>query len=79
MASAELHKSGQRVKYVGISGKVDGPTGRVSRVCKAYVKVRWDDGHCDDVHPESITVVPRPPNSASDLTCGKRDRTDSQP
>lgn len=51
--------TGQRVKYVGVFGSTDGPTGYVSRVCKGYVKVRWDDGRCDDVHPESIRVVPR--------------------
>ena len=50
--------TGQRVRYVGLFGLADdGPVGRVSRVCKAYVKVRWDDGRYDDVHPESIRAV----------------------
>lgn len=49
--------NGQRVKYVGITGRADGPVGRVSRVCRAYVKVRWDDGRREDVHPEDIVRV----------------------
>lgn len=51
--------TGQRVKYVGMFGETDGPTGRVSRVCKAYVKVRWDDGRREDHHPEHLRVVPQ--------------------
>ncbi len=52
--------SGQRVRYVGISGRADGPTGRISRVCRDHVKVRWDDGRTDEVHPDSIVAVGRP-------------------
>ncbi|WP_422747900.1 hypothetical protein ACN27E_07525 [Mycobacterium sp. WMMD1722] len=50
-------KSGRRVQYVGIHGTADGPTGRVSRVLKAAVRVRWDDGRLDDVHPADLRVV----------------------
>lgn len=46
--------TGQRVRYVGVTGRADGLTGRVSRVCRAYVRVRWDDGTIDQVHPEDI-------------------------
>lgn len=50
--------NGQRVRYVGMSGMVtDGPTGRVSRVCKAYIKVRLDDGRYEDFHPEGLRAV----------------------
>lgn len=57
MIGPDTLSTGQRVKYVGIFGDVDGPTGRVSRVCRGYVKVRWDDGRNDDVHPEDIRAV----------------------
>lgn len=46
--------SGQRVKFVGIHGRTDGPTGRVSRVCRGYVRVRWDGGDTEQVHPDDI-------------------------
>lgn len=51
--------AGQRVRYVGITGQADGPVGRVSRVCKGYVRVRWDGrSDYDQVHPDDIRVVP---------------------
>lgn len=46
--------SRQRVRWVGIHGRGDGPTGRVSRVCRGYVLVRWDSGAVEQVHPEDI-------------------------
>lgn len=47
----------QRVRYVGLSGMItDGPTGRVSRICKGYIKVRLDGGKYEDFHPESLRV-----------------------
>lgn len=49
--------TGQRVKYVGIHGRADGPSGRVTRVCRAWIRVRWDDGRADQVHPEDIRPV----------------------
>lgn len=49
--------TGRRVRYVGLTGRDDGPTGRVSRVLKAAVRVRWDDGRIEDVHPESLSVL----------------------
>ena len=49
--------AGQRVKYVGIHGRADGPSGRVTRVCRAWIRVRWDDGGTDQVHPEDIRPV----------------------
>lgn len=45
-------KSGRRVRY-----RDEGPTGRVSRVLKAAVRVRWDDGRTDDVHPEDLRAL----------------------
>lgn len=50
-------KSGRRVRYVGIHGTADGPVGRVSRVLRAAVRVRWDDGRIDDVHPDDLRVL----------------------
>lgn len=49
--------AGQRVRYVGITGRADGPSGRVIRVCRAWVRVRWDDGRSDQVHPEDIQAT----------------------
>lgn len=49
--------TGQRVRYVGITGRADGPSGRVVRVCRAWVRVRWDGGGTEQVHPEGIEAV----------------------
>lgn len=49
--------NGQRVKYVGMFGETDGPTGRVIRQYKSGVRVRWDDGNTYSVHPEDIRAV----------------------
>lgn len=51
--------TGQRVRSVGIHSRADGPTGRVSRVCRAFVRVHWDDGRVKDAHPEDIQAVTR--------------------
>lgn len=50
----KLYTSGQRVKYIGISGLADGPCGRVIRQYKSGVRVRWDDGRTETVHPQDI-------------------------
>lgn len=47
-------RSGQRVRYVGIHGREDGPVGRVSRALRGGVRVRWDDGRIEDIHPDSL-------------------------
>ena len=52
-----MFTAGQRVRYVGITGRADGPSGRVTRVCRAWVRVRWDDGRSDQVHPEDLRGV----------------------
>lgn len=52
--SNEQWQTGDRVRYVGISGRTDGPHGRVSRVMKSGVRVRFDDGRIEVVHPEDI-------------------------
>ena len=49
--------TGQRVRYVGIHGTTNGPTGRVSRTLKGAIRVRWDDGTTTDVHPEGIQAI----------------------
>ncbi|MBE5426644.1 hypothetical protein [Mycobacteroides abscessus] len=49
--------NGQRVKYVGMFGETDGPTGRVVRQYKSGVRVRWDSGAVDTVHPEDVRAV----------------------
>lgn len=48
---------GQQIRYVGITGRADGPTGRVIRAYKSGVRVRWADGRVDVVHPQDITAV----------------------
>lgn len=48
---------GQRVRWVGIHGRGDGLRGRVSRVLRAGVRVRWDDGRVEVVHPEDVRPI----------------------
>ncbi|BCI83451.1 hypothetical protein MTY66_50760 [Mycolicibacterium sp. TY66] len=56
--TAPTLRTGQRVRYVGLFGDgTDGPTGRVSRVCRGYVKVRFDDGRLEDLHPEGLRPI----------------------
>lgn len=46
--------NGQRVKYVGMFGETDGQRGQVIRQYKSGVRVRWDDGRTETVHPQDI-------------------------
>ena len=46
-------RSRQRVIYVGMSGQSAIP-GRVSRILKSSIRVRFDDGRVEDVHPEGL-------------------------
>jgi hypothetical protein len=50
-------RRGMHVRYVGIGGRADGPTGRVVSVSTAGVRVRWDDGRTELVHPDDVKVV----------------------
>ena len=54
VSESEPFRTGDRVQYVGLTGRADGPHGRVIRVMKSGVKVRWDSGQLDAVHPEDI-------------------------
>lgn len=58
-AAGVVLTTGQRVRYVGLSGQVDGLTGRVSRVCKGYIKVKLDNGLVENYHPHDVRVVSR--------------------
>lgn len=51
--------AGRRVKFIGMTGNVDGPIGKVWRVTNRAVWVTFDDGHREYFHPEDIRVVPR--------------------
>lgn len=51
-------KNRQRVQYIGVTGRATGPTGRVIREFKSGVRVRWDDGVHETVHPDSLRVIP---------------------
>ncbi|WP_427129315.1 hypothetical protein [Pseudarthrobacter sp. S9] len=51
--------AGQRVKFTGMFGNADGPTGKVWRVTNGGVWVTLPDGSRQQWHPEDITVVPR--------------------
>lgn len=58
---------GQRVKYIGITGRADGPTGRIIRQYKSGdVRVRWDDDRCETVHPEDIQNIDSGPVTGGD-------------
>lgn len=50
-------KNRQRVKYVGMFGDTDGPTGTVIREYKSGVRVRWDDGRVETNHPHDMRVI----------------------
>lgn len=50
-------RNGQRVKSVGLVGNYDGPEGRVSRMVKGGVKVRWDSGVVEVVHPDGLRLI----------------------
>jgi hypothetical protein len=53
-------RRGQRVKYVGLSGRADGPIGRIRGVSSSGVTVRWQDsGRVEVVHPDDIQAVTR--------------------
>ncbi|QSZ54503.1 hypothetical protein RI444_07605 [Paenarthrobacter sp. AT5] len=49
--------AGKRVKYVGMSGKTDGPVGRVWRVTSLGVWVTWENGERQQCHPEGLRVI----------------------
>lgn len=49
--------TGQRVKFVGMLGKTDGPVGKVWRVTGRGVWVTFEDGHREQLHPEDLRVV----------------------
>ncbi len=50
----------QRVQYVGIRGDRDDARGRVSRVYRDHIRVQWDDGRTEQVHPHNVRVIPHP-------------------
>ncbi len=64
--------TGQRVKFVGIHGRTDGPVGRVSRVCRGWIRVRWDDGRADQVHPEDIVPESLSRSQVTIVSAGRR-------
>lgn len=64
--------TGQRVRYVGLTGRADGPSGRVTRVCRAWVRVRWDDGRAEQVHPEDIVPESLSRSQPAIVSAGRR-------
>lgn len=50
----------QRVRYVGISGAADGPSGRVWRVTKSGVWVTLADGSRTCWHPDDVRPAAEP-------------------
>lgn len=51
------YRSRQRIRWVGIHGRETGPLGDVIRQLRDAVRVRWDDGRIEDVHPEDIVAI----------------------
>lgn len=47
-------KPGTRVRYIGILGRTDGPTGRVLTVSRYGLRIRWNNGPVELVHPEDV-------------------------
>ncbi|BCW85055.1 hypothetical protein NicSoilE8_27280 [Arthrobacter sp. NicSoilE8] len=59
MNAAELKAkfAGRRVQYVGMTGKADGPVGKVWRVTSRGVWVTWENGERQQCHPEGLRVI----------------------
>jgi hypothetical protein len=56
--SVSPFRRGQRVRYVGIAARAtNGPVGIVVSVSKRGVRVRWDVGRVELVHPDDIRAV----------------------
>lgn len=53
----EAFPSGQRVQYVGLTGKADGPIGTVWRVTTRGVWVTYPDLGRQQHHPEDLRLV----------------------
>lgn len=49
--------TGKRVQYVGMSGKTDGPIGKVWRVTRYGVWVTFQDGSRQQLHPDGLRVL----------------------
>lgn len=49
--------AGRHVKFVGMFGNANGPTGKVWRVTNRGVWVTFEDGHREQFHPEDLRVV----------------------
>jgi uncharacterized protein YodC (DUF2158 family) len=52
-------RRGDRVRYAGGGGLHAGPVGTVTGVSRDGVRVRWDDGRRELVHPDDIQAVTR--------------------
>lgn len=51
-------RTGTRVRYVGFGVlDLDGPTGRVSRLVKGGVRVKWDSGASEVVHNDHVLAI----------------------
>lgn len=48
---------GTPVRYVGITGVADGPTGRIVKVLKTGPIVEFDDGGRHQIHPRDLTAI----------------------
>lgn len=59
MSTEELKAqlAGKRVQYVGMSGRTDGPVGKVWRVTRFGVWVTFEDGSRQQLHPEGLRVI----------------------
>lgn len=49
--------AGKRVQFVGMTGKTDGPIGKVWRVTRYGVWVTFEDGSRQQLHPEGLRVI----------------------
>jgi hypothetical protein len=49
-------RRGDRVRYIGLSGRADGPEGVVQTVSKVGLRVRWDTGAIELVHPDDVVT-----------------------
>lgn len=57
MAALRGFKNRDRIQYVGIFGDKAGPIGRVIREYRSGVRVRYDDGRQETVHPDDLRII----------------------
>ncbi len=59
-AAAAIHRSmiGAKVRYIGLDGHADGPVGRIIRIERTGLRVRWENATQPEiVHPDDVAWI----------------------